>query len=341
MKINKESFLKVLNTVAPALSEKAMIEGTDRFIFIGNKIVTYNDRICIFVPFKFDWKCSLPAKELRGIISAIKEEEIDFDLVDGKMTMNTAGTESVLSVFESDDVLKMVDSLNLKSIKNNWKELPGGFSQGANLCMFSVSRDVSSKYLSSLFFQDNKIVSSDDIRVSSYEMDGEVKDPFLLPYYIVPDLLKFDFVKYFLGDSWVYFSTEEGLLFCCRRVIADYPEMDKFFNIKGKRVRLPKDLKQLVDGISTIAEGDFEVDQKIKVTIGNEKIKCKAEKSIAKIKQEMDIKYRGKEFSFFINPTFFSQILEKSTIMICGENRAEFVSGSFKHLLLFFNEPKK
>ncbi len=80
MKINKESFLKVLNMVAPALSEKAMIEGTDRFIFTGNKIVTYNDRICIFVPFKFDWKCSLPAKELKGIISAIKEDEIDFDL---------------------------------------------------------------------------------------------------------------------------------------------------------------------------------------------------------------------------------------------------------------------
>jgi len=99
MKINKESFLKVLNTVAPALSEKAMIEGTDRFIFTGNKIVTYNDRICIFVPFKFDWKCSLPAKELKGIISAIKEDEIDFDLVDGKMTMNKVNSiENIYSL---------------------------------------------------------------------------------------------------------------------------------------------------------------------------------------------------------------------------------------------------
>ncbi|MBU0659837.1 MAG: hypothetical protein KKF15_13865 [Alphaproteobacteria bacterium] len=153
------------------------------------------------------------------------------------------------------------------------------------------------------------------------------------------ELIKFDVKKFHVGDSWVYFSTDDGVVFCSRVVKEDYYDVDEYFKFDGTRLRLPKALKDSVDTVHILAEGDFDIDKRIDVKIGDGKISCRGERSIGWIESELDIKFSKEEaIEFAINPIFFSQILDKSTTMTIGEDRALFLSGSFKHLISLYQK---
>src|SRR4030042_4973076 len=100
MKVDKKILLKVLSECSPGLSEKGLIEGTDRFTFSGDYVLTYNDQICVTSPFKTDFKCSVPAKELLNIISNADGEEIELELKKEKLRMSSLRTKASLATYD-------------------------------------------------------------------------------------------------------------------------------------------------------------------------------------------------------------------------------------------------
>jgi hypothetical protein len=95
----------------------------------------------------------------------------------------------------------------------------------------------------------------------------------------------------------------------------------------------PSDLREAVESVAYLAEGDGEADKAILVTVEKGRIVCKAEKERGWITKAVESDYEGEKFSFLINPTFFGQILRLATSFTLIEGKGYFTSENFYHIL--------
>lgn len=337
MKIDKKNLVKVLQKAKPGLAKKAIIEQFTHFIFTGTHVMTYNDEICICCPFPTDFQCSVKAEDLWKIVNGIKEEGLDIKLEESQLVIRSGKTQAGLSTVVDKDAEEMIALLKLGEVEDKWSEFPDegkDFLYGASLCMFSASKDMTKGIATCIHVNDTRIESSDAIRISMYELKEPLKIETLIPARNILELTSFNITHYYLTDSWIHFKTPEGVTFSSRIMEGNYPDIDPYFDIDFEnRVRLPQELKKVVDSIAFMTEGEVDLERSIMVEIEKDHILCKAEKRIGWIKKKIDFTYKQQPFKVMMNPNFLSQVMEKATSMKSTENVALFMSGNFKHII--------
>lgn len=333
MKIQTSELLKILNVLKPGLTTKEFVVQATHYLFTGDTIATYNDRICISYPFHTDFVCSVRSTELIEIIGSVKEAEVDITLKDNKLKVVTPTTKAQLSATLDPMLIDLVHTLKLGDLQ--WTELPTKFKDGIFLCMFSASKDVSLKHLATVGVSGNTIVSSDNVRVSRYTLDTPLNATFLLPQSCATELVKFNICEYCIQDSWAHFLDNNDVTFSCRISLATYPDVASFFDVDSNGIELvfPEGTKDLVDSLLVMADGQFTLDKSISVTIENNVMVCRSEKQLGYLEKSLPITYNGDPLQFAINPIFFSQVLDKATVMQMFDDRALFTSGNFSHIM--------
>lgn len=337
MKINVEELIKIIASVSPAVgsSSNIFLEG-NHVVFDGERIVGYDGQICISTAYKTDFQFSVSVSLLRNILMNLSQKEIDVCLEDGNLIFNfDKGKIKALSS-SGDSILSLVKNLQFDRInEREWVVLPDDFREGLSLCMISVSRDMTDLLLSSIFVDDQYLISSDDLRVSKYKMKKGVGVSFLIPSFAVSDLLKFDIEKFCLESSWIHFLMKDSVTVFSSRVIKqDFHEVDPLFDFGGTRFRLPKDFKSNLNLASIFAmEG-----VSIELNIQKDKIEYRSTKEDGEVYAWSDVTVNIEEpIGLLINPLFFSKILEQPIVSIkyC-ENRALFSFGNFQHLVRIY-----
>ena len=333
MKINRDEFIEVLIKIRPGLSRKNIIEQSTHFVFTGKTIVTYNDQISISYPFESDFICSVDADKFYKILFGISSKEIELSFIENKLEIKGKGTKAALVTMQEGPIYERLETLDID--KGRWQKVPDDFLEGLFFCMFSASKDLSLQELTCIFVDKTIMVSSDDIRISQYKMEKGVRDSFLIPASSVSEMKNYNFEEYKVGDSWIHFKTKEEAIFSVRRIQGEFNyEWESFFEVEGEEVIFPKTLKEAIQSTEILAEGDFDIDKEIKVIIENSKIVCRGEGPYGNIEVEEEIKDSSLTLSFFINPIFFKEILEKSGNVIIGDGVALFKSDKFEHVML-------
>jgi len=333
MNIQKTNLLNILRAIKPGLSAKGLIEQSDCFAFTGDMVITYNDRITIGYPFETDFDGAVSANELYKILQEISEEDIDLSVSEkNELVIKSKSTKAKLNLFETKE--EIIQTINTRIDK--WENLPIDFIEGISLCLFSTSTDMTQGFLTCLNIIEDKIISSDNLRISQFIMSSEMES-FLLPASSAIELVKFDVNKYYLSDSWAYFKSDSGAILCSRIMSDEYPDVEGLLNLTGDRFKLPKDVQKAIKTASILAEGDFDIDKRIEITVSKDKIKCVGEREIGWVESEKDISFDG-TIKFGIHPDFFYHVLNKATTAIYNEDKLLFKSGSFKHLVLLYKE---
>lgn len=344
MKINKQELLKALSAAKPGLSAKEIVEETVRFIFTGKEVTTFNDKICIIIPFETDFACSVHGDEFYKILSSIKEEEVDITVVDNQMKINAKKTKAGLSTIigEKERVISLIENLQTSTKKKGfWKKLPEDFLQGIYLCMFTASKDMTTKVRCCVAVKGDKIFSTDNLRISRYILSSEMEE-MLIPARDAMELVKYEVKKYGLSDGWVHFITNEGIMFNCRIMLGDYPftSISKYFREPENEIEIPVEMKEVMKTAAVVAEGEVDIAKVVEVIIEAGKIICKSEDKGKKwLVKEIDFpEYEGDKVLFYVNPSFFAQVLDKSTslFLVQGEelpDKAVFTSENFQSLI--------
>ena len=342
MKINRKELLIILSACRPGLAKREIIEEAIRFIFTGDAVATYNDQICIVYPYKTDFRCSVNGEEFYKILDGIKEDEVEILVEENQTLVNSRKTKAGLSIVigETERVDTLIDNIReATKVRGFWKKLPKDFIEGVFLCMFSASKDMTTGVRCCIAVKENKMYSTDSVRVSRYIMDGEIMDELLIPARDAVELVKYPVKKYGISESWIHFITDEGVMFNCRMMIGDYPyTIDRFFRAPENEFVVPEELQEVMKNIAIMASGDVDIAKMVEVTIKNDKMICKSEKERGWITKEVAIEgYKG-EIMFYINPIFFAQILTKVTslFLIQGEefpDKAVFTRESFQHVM--------
>ncbi len=336
MKIQKEVLLSILKSVRPGLAKKEIIDRSTHFILAGDCVMTYNDQVCVSIPLKTDFICSVPADDFFKVVTSMSGDNLDITFKEGKIFLKGEKSRaSYISVSGENigEIQKLINALVLNSLKKKWKPLPEDFVRGVGLCRFSASQDMTYGTLSCVNIDDDKIISSDNHRISRYSMKKGIKTKFLLRTDSASELVNFPVIEFYLSESWVYFHTKDGVIFSSRIMNGEFPDVDSFMKVKGTKFTFPKETKKLVEDVAILSPGDFEIDKRISIKIGGKKMTLRGEKDKGFIEKEIETKYTGAPIEFTVNPIFFSQVLEKSTSMTLAEGQALFLSDSFEHLM--------
>jgi regulator of replication initiation timing len=335
LRIIRDQLVNILASLKPGLAKKDLIQQMSHFIFTGHDICTYNDRTCIIYPYETDFKCSVKGEELYKVLYGVSEDEVDMIVENNYLKIGSKKLKAGLSTLidEKEKVEPMINSIKRSLKKLEFEPLPTNFLDGSFLCMFSTAKDMTKGVLNCVCYHDENIFSTDSLRVSHFKMNRPVKFS-LIHFKNVIDMVKFPIVETALGTSWIHFKTSDGVLFNCRVLLEEYPEhIENYFNVTGKKISLPKKLKEVIETVTVLAEGEIDTERVIKVEIANNEIKCTAKKERGWIENSTEIEYKDKLITFYINPIFFAQILDRATDMVVEQNTALFVTETFKHVI--------
>jgi len=201
--------------------------------------------------------------------------------------------------------------------------------------MFSASKDATRPAMTGVLVDGKYVASTDGFRISEYKMKGEVDSAeVILPASSVAELVKFNPTHLYIDKSWAYFINNDGVIFCCMTIADEYPDYVKF--LKGfdtKEIVLPENTKQIIETVSVLATGSFDLEKEIDIKIESNKFSCRGQNAKGWIVSNCKIDYDGEPIEFTINPFFLSKILDHTSSMFLGEGKLLFKDKSFKHII--------
>ena len=344
MKLVKDELMKALKAVKPGISPKEIIQQATHVMFMGNCIATFNDAISVLYPFKTDFKCSVNGDEFYKVLEGIKESEVEITFEKDQIKINSKKTKAGFStlVGENEKVEPTVEKImKITGAPKFFRSLPKDFVKGISLCMFSASKDMTSGVNSCVAVKDDKVYSTDRLRLSRFTLSNKVKDEMLIPARDTFDLVKYDVTKYGMSEGWIHFQTDDGVIFNCRTMKGEYPfsRIDSFFHEKLKNeIKVPNELKEVMINATVLAAGEIDINKMVEVVIEKGKITCKSEKERGWMTKQIDCSYKGNTVSFVVNPIFMSQVLESATTIsvVQGKqypDKCYFTQEGFQHAI--------
>ena len=333
MRVNRSNLLQALNTVKPVITSNDFLHQDTHFIFTGDYVAAYDGYMGIKCRFETDFMCTVPFNEFYSILDRIECEEVIIEMAKNKICFEGINVKGELNVN-----IEIEDKFLLHH-PDDWKHLPGDFIDAINFCLPSTSQNATKPILMYLNVQGDTMESTDNYRISQYRMKGSVADPLLIHANYGSCINKHLITKYNLDDSWIFFRTDDGVIFYCRKVEYQYPNLDSIIEqfVDGITIVFPSGIIDAINVSSILAGGSLDIESKIKVTIENNKLVCTGCNDVGKVDCMLDFNFSGNSFSFVINPVFFSAILKKSNTAIVGQDRIMFIGDNFKHLIALFS----
>jgi DNA polymerase III sliding clamp (beta) subunit (PCNA family) len=332
MKLKRSDLIQALEKVKPGLANNEIMEQSTHFVFDGETIRTYNDEITIKQIFKSGLNGAVSAKEFYNLFKKIPDDEISVTQKDSKWIFKGARKQITFNVDEEIKI-PQIDPPGYRS--KEWDKLPANFSDAARTCVFSASRNMTMVALTGILFSGDNAYSSDNFRATKMELDTPVKKDFLLSAAAASSLINYNPSKCCTDTNWLHFINKEKTSFSCRRLDEEYPEaVFGVFDVKGKKISLPPELKGVAERASDLVSGEFEYDKSINLNFTKGKLECIGEGANGHYREDLDMKYNGKKIHASIQPDLLIAIIDKLQDAILGENIIIFKGQGFDHLIL-------
>jgi hypothetical protein len=344
--VDRLELVKALDKAKVGMEGKGIAD-IENFVFLKDKIFCYSSRLCAIIDFTTGYQFSVNAEEFYKIVCSIKAKRISLRYLKAtnkvRIESSSKGkkTKSEIACLETlEDDLSFFESIDpdLGPNLSDAKVLPKNFMEGIDYCSFNASRDDSQFILNCLYFVDKAIYSSDDLRISKFDLSKDLDDEFLIHYKAIDALKKVKLNSIYLSDSWAYFFDRDENIFGARLTNEEYeakPEaIDKNFEFRGKQLKLPKEeFEEALDIVSIMVEKDEGSEYNdISIAYDDGEIKFTGRKEIGYAQAILQSNIEDK-LKFRINPEFLKKVLEKSETMKVGKDRALIKMKNFKHLI--------
>ncbi len=316
------------------------------FVLKDDRLIAYNDRISISAPLGVSTGVELMvrADDLLRVFTDIPDEFVELSMLDddGYLSITSATTDAGLATLPLEgQLLDLIKSMKLDGLKNaGWQDLPTGFINGIKLCAFSASKDtanVARHYINIDCPGKGKkgvAYSTDNWRISRCTFKDGGKFKFLIPRDAALELIKHEVTLAQQSGEWVHFRDDTGLIFSMRTIDVDFPDVDKFFGVRGETIQLPIGLGDAIRAVVLFAPDTDDAQREANMYMQKVKVIVHAQNDRGWIKRTISVSgLQASRAKIIINPIFFIDILRHATTMTMGENDALLVSGPFPHVM--------
>jgi len=332
MKIEREHLLATLEAVQPGLSSSGDIEQSQTFVFLGDRVMTYNDEVSVSCPIETDFKGAVKGEEMVKLLGKLKEKEVEVEITDGEL--HVKGGKVRAGIRLEAEITLPLEEVKPPSDPKAWTPLPEKFAEGLRFCQFSASTDKGKPVLNCIQVSGQHVVSCDNFRLTRYDLGKTKAFPrdLLVPAKTVPTLLGYNPETYAAVGGWLHFRMASGLVFSCRTFEEAYPKTEQLLNVEGDEVEFPEEMKDILSRAEVFAKGKAGTDSRIEVAFKGSEMMVTGRGEWGWLKEKAKVAKGSTSARFLINPVFLSDILGLLRTVTIGDRMIKLTGENFAHV---------
>ena len=328
MRINREEFLKQLESVLPGLSAKEIIEQSSCFIFKDKAINTYNGEIACSQKSLLHIEGAVPAMPFISIIRKLQEDELEISLVD--TTLLIKGKQRKAGINMEQEITLPIDAVDKPK---KWKKLPESFADAIAIVQPCAGTNQSQFAMTCVHITSKFIEACDNHQVTRYRIKTDVENPVLIRKESLKHIVSLDMVEFSETKHWIHFRNSDGLVLSCQHFIEDYPtgDISEVLKMKGESWTLPKGLKEAVEKAEVFSFENTESNNVI-VNIKRGKFKITGKGTYGWFSEIKSSKYDGDSLRFTIPPKLLIELVQQYNECEVSANRLKVKGGRFTYV---------
>jgi hypothetical protein len=322
MEIDRVKLLTALEKVAPGLATSENIAQSASFVFTDGKVYAYNDEIAVGHLIDVGIEGAVSSKELLALLKKLKSETVEMEVKKNELLINNKKVKSGITM-ESEILLP------IEELIHGWGEdrfgLPDKFMKGVKICLTSCASDTESIILSNIHMKGKYLESCDNYQMTRFDMGDDSQEDILIPAAACKYLIHYKVDQYFQTDGWIHFGDGEDLIFSCRIIEDEYPDLESILKVNGNMITLPEQLNEIIDRSNIF-------NSRIQINILKNWCKVRAESDTGWIEEKVRIKEK-RDIDFNINSQMLQTILKISNKLTVGKQSLKFEMNDFIHII--------
>jgi len=319
MRINREEFLKQLESVLPGLSTKEVIEQSSCFVFQDGNVYTFNDEIACSQNSSLKIEGAVPAMPFISILRKLQEEELEIGMNDGETYVIIKGKQKQSGINMEKDILLPIDAVDKPK---KWKDLPDNFADAVLIVKDCAGNNQAQFAMTCIHISPRWIEACNNHQVTRYKIKTDVSESVLIRKESLKHIVSLDMIKFSETKHWIHFKNSDGLTLSCRHFVESYPSNDitKILKVKGEPLVLPKGLKEVVEKAQIFSSENTEENEVI-VNIKRGKFKITGKGVSGWYTEIRKSKYDGESLQFTISPKLLVEIVQRHNECEITSNR--------------------
>lgn len=327
--VNREEFLRVLDSVQPGLSPRELLEQSTCFIFNDSTVATFNGEVYC--------RANLPFKGLTGAVGSAKLLEVLRKLPDTEIVIDVRNGEIVFSGKKRWSGLKLEQEILLPVDQieepGEWRELPKGFSEAVDAVQQCAGADQNKFALTCVHLTPQWIEATDDTQLCRWKIDLPLERPTMVRQSSIKHVVSMGLTKISQSENWLHFRGPgpAKVQLSCLCYMDDFPDISPGLKVKGNKVNLPSGLVDAVETAKIFSQenegGDY-----VLVQVKPGKLMVKGIGVTGWYKESKKATYTGETFSFMAPPKVLAEVVKRHTECLINPSRLMIKGPNFTYV---------
>lgn len=295
MIIETKKLKSAISTIMPGIESGSVTnEGGDLVIFMNSKMLSYNGKVAVSIPFAIDAKCGIKAKDLYSLVSKLKEEsvELDVDATANKIKVKSGKLKATLNMQDISVIEKILGKMKF----GEDKPIPENFVDATKLVTIADNKTPLKGFAVGKIGGRTHLVSTDKARISMCELAADM-DQCLVNDDLVNMATSFGKITtYSIAGPWFHLGYESGMHFSILRSDDSNFPFEKMGalaeNLATKtaeaKFTFPATLKEVAERVTTLGAVDSNARLVCEITLSDKSLTLKASKSTGSAEESID-----------------------------------------------------
>ena len=335
MQINKVEFLRCLEMVQCGISEKAIIEQSDCFVFRDGFVHTYNNQIVASMPIALEEEGAVKASKLVEVLNKIDDELVDVSQKEtkaGGQELHFKGAQKKFGMYLETEINLPIDAVEFPDKNEDWKALNENFSEQMSLLAECCSTDQNKFTYTCIHFTPNYVEAMDGVQILRYDASAyEFPIEFLLRNEDVKEIIQCSVTEYLIKDKWVFFRNEDNLIVGCKISFEEYLNLDDHLNVTGQPVTIPRSIGEACEK-ANIFSAEQKDNQRVTVKLRPNLMQIEGEGKSGWYAERINVSWDGGDIRFFISPKVLTKVADNQSDTFLTESRLLLQGPGFKYV---------
>lgn len=325
MNVKRTELLGALSLVAPGLAGKDTIEQGDCFVFRDGEVITYNDEVALRAKSPLDITGAVIAAPLLQLLNKMEDDELEVTMEEGELRLKGKRKRGGVK-------MEAAITLPLEGLEAPKKffALHKDFLEGLRIVGGSCSSDESNFVITCVHIAPSFVEATDNFQATRFPMETGFTKDLTLPSASVRKLITYFVAKCCVGEEWIHFRNDQGLLFSCRIYFDTYPDLTSSFKFKGSSVKLPDGLREVVSRAEVFVQ---EQDQHmVNVMLKGPRLSLRGEGSQGWYEETRKVVYEGEDLNFRMSSELLKDMAGREAECLVGQNKMMVKTEKYTHL---------
>lgn len=326
MQINREDFLRTLETIQCGLASKEIQEQSTSFAFRDGNVYTFNDEITCSAPSTLDkeFTGAIPAGKMLDILRKLSEASLD--VIDSDSTLTFKGKKRKSWLRLEREIALPLDQIEQPE---KWRKVPEDFLEAISMVQSCAGKDESKPITTSIHIHPKWVEASDDVQWCRYNLKTGIKESTLVRRDSIKHVVPMGVTEFGETQAWLHFRNGTGWTFACRRYVEmDYPDLSSYLDFEGTKITLPRGLEEAADKADVFSSENTD-NNKVLVKLSQGKIRIRGEGISGGHEEVKRVEYLGPPLEFLIAPQMLKDLVKRQTECLISEERLKIESGNW------------